>query len=49
MVAFLVSSTIYKAKVMRWAAHMARMGEKRNASGFWSEGLKEGDHLEDQV
>jgi hypothetical protein len=47
MVAFYVSITIYKAKGMRWAARVTRIGEKINASGFSSGGLKEGDHLEE--
>lgn len=32
---------------MRWAARVARMGEKINASRFSSEGLKEGNRLEE--
>jgi len=47
MVAFLVSITIHKARLMRWAVRVARMGEKINASRFSSERLKERDHLEE--
>jgi hypothetical protein len=34
---------------MKWADHVARMGEKRNAGRSWEGGgnLKEIDHLED--
>jgi hypothetical protein len=47
MVAFVVIITINKARGMRWAALVARMEEKLNASRFSSERLKEGDHLEE--
>jgi hypothetical protein len=34
-----------KSRRMRWAGHVARMGEKRNAYiGYWWESQKEGDH-----
>jgi hypothetical protein len=33
---------------MRWAGHVARMGEKRNAYGILVEIQKERDHWEDQ-
>jgi hypothetical protein len=32
---------------MRWAGHVALIGEMRNAYKFWSENLKGRDHLED--
>jgi hypothetical protein len=32
-----------KSRRMRWAGHVAHMGEKRNATGFWWESLKETD------
>jgi hypothetical protein len=35
-----------KSRRMRWAGHVAQMGEKRNA--YWWESQKEGDHWEDQ-
>jgi hypothetical protein len=47
MVAFLVSIIIHKVRGMSWAARVARMREKINASRFSSEGLKEGAHLEE--
>jgi hypothetical protein len=33
---------IIKSMMMRWAGHVARMGEKRN--GYWYENHREGDH-----
>jgi hypothetical protein len=33
---------------MRWARHVAHMGEERNVYRFWWESPKEGDHSEDQ-
>jgi hypothetical protein len=33
-----------KSRRMRWAGHVARMGEKRNACRFWWESRKERDH-----
>jgi hypothetical protein len=35
---------IIKARRMRWAGHVARMGEKRNAYGCWWESQREGGH-----
>jgi hypothetical protein len=32
---------------MRWAGHVARMGEGRKCTGFWWESPKEKGHLED--
>jgi hypothetical protein len=33
---------------MRWAGHVAQMGEKRNAYlGFWLKSQKDRDHYED--
>jgi hypothetical protein len=37
-----------KSRRMRWAGHVARMGEGRNVYRVWWESLKETDHLEDQ-
>jgi hypothetical protein len=33
---------------MRWAGHVARMGEERKCTRFWWESPKERDHWEDQ-
>jgi hypothetical protein len=33
---------------MRWAGHVARMGEERKVYKVWWESPKERDHLEDQ-
>ena len=32
----------------RRVGHIAHMGEKRGANGFWWNNLGDGDHLEDQ-
>jgi hypothetical protein len=40
--------SIIKSRRMRWAGHVARMGEKRNAYRYWWKSQREGDHLEDQ-
>jgi hypothetical protein len=37
-----------KSRRMRWAGHVARMGEDRNCTRFWWESPKDRDHLEDQ-
>jgi hypothetical protein len=37
-----------KSRRMRWAGHVARMGEKRNAYRILVRKPKERDHLEDQ-
>jgi hypothetical protein len=37
-----------KSRRMRWAEHVARMGEKRNDVGYWWESQKGRDHWEDQ-
>jgi hypothetical protein len=36
--------TVIKARRMRWAGHVARMGEVRVHTTFWLGGLKGGDH-----
>jgi hypothetical protein len=36
-----------KSRRMKWAGHIARMGEKRNIR-YWWESQKERDHWEDQ-
>jgi hypothetical protein len=38
---------IIKLRRMRWAGHVARMGEKRGAYRFWWGVPREGDHLGD--
>jgi hypothetical protein len=37
-----------KSRRMRWAVHVARMGEERKVYRFWWESPKEKDHLKDQ-
>jgi hypothetical protein len=37
-----------KSRRMRWAGHVARMGEERKCTTFWWEIPKEREHLEDQ-
>jgi hypothetical protein len=39
---------IIKSRRMRWAGHVARLREARNAYRFWWESQKERDHGEDQ-
>jgi hypothetical protein len=34
---------IIKSRRMRWASHVARMGEKRNAYRYWWESQRERD------
>jgi hypothetical protein len=36
-----------KSRRMRWAGHVARMGEKGMHIGYWSGSQKVRDHLED--
>jgi hypothetical protein len=38
---------VIKSRRMRWAGHVASMGEKRVHTGFWWGDLREGDHLGD--
>jgi hypothetical protein len=38
---------VIKSRRMRWAEHVARMGEGEAHKGFWWGDLMEGDHLED--
>ena len=35
---------VIKPRVMRWAGHVAGMGEKRGAYRVWCGDLREGDH-----
>jgi hypothetical protein len=37
-----------KSRRMRWAGHVARMGEERKCTRFWWDSPREGDHLEGQ-
>jgi hypothetical protein len=37
---------VIKSRRMRWAQHVARVGEKRGAYRFWWGSLKERDHME---
>jgi hypothetical protein len=37
-----------KSRRMRWARHVARMGEEETCRGFWWESTKEKVHLEDK-
>jgi hypothetical protein len=37
-----------KSRRMRWAGHVARMGEKRKHIVYWWENQTERDHWEDQ-
>jgi hypothetical protein len=39
-------SWFFKSRI-RWATHVARMGEKVVHTGFWWGDLREGDHLAD--
>ena len=39
---------VIKSRRMRWAGHVARVGERRGAVLCW-EHLKEGDHLKELV
>jgi hypothetical protein len=38
---------VIKSRRVRWAGHVARMGEKRGAYRIWCGDLREGDHLGD--
>jgi hypothetical protein len=37
-----------KSRGMRWAVHVARMGEEEKCARSWWESPKEGDHLEER-
>jgi hypothetical protein len=38
---------VIKSRKIKWEGHVERMGEIRKRTKFWSENLKERDHLED--
>ena len=38
---------VIKLRRMRWAGHVARMGERKGVYRFWWGNLRERDHLED--
>jgi hypothetical protein len=38
---------VIKTRIMRWAGHVAQMGERRSAYRFWWGDLRERDHFED--
>jgi len=38
---------VITSRRMRWAEHIARMGEGRDYTGFWLGNLRERDHLGD--
>jgi len=38
---------VIKSRRMRWAWHVACMGERRGYKGFWWGNLREKDHLQD--
>jgi hypothetical protein len=40
--------SLRKSRLMRWAGHVARMGEERKVYKVWRESPKERDHLKDQ-
>jgi hypothetical protein len=40
--------THIKSRRMRWAGHVARMGEEKKWTRFWWESLEERDHSEDR-
>ena len=36
-----------KSRRLKWAGHVARVGERKGYTGFWWRYLMERDHLED--
>jgi len=38
---------VIKSRIMRWAGHVARMGEERGCKGSWWGNRREGDHWGD--
>jgi len=38
---------VWVIKSRRWAGHVARIGERRDYTGFWRGNLRERDHLGD--
>jgi hypothetical protein len=39
---------VIKSRRMKWAGHVARLGERRGVYRFWLGDLRERDHMEDQ-
>jgi len=40
---------VIKSRRMRWAGHLARVGEERGCIGFWWGNRREGDHWGDLI
>ena len=49
VVCFLLGKRVIKSRRMRWAGHVARMGEERGRIGSWWGNRRERDHWGDLV